>query len=165
MAETKDCWDKAAIVFEGLGKVLVPVLVAYAIWSWNTSASERAAAANIAASERATAATMTQIAIGVLAEPVVLGETSAELRHWATRVLQNPTSPPALSDEEAATLVSEALPWGAGVSISFSGGYGGYGASSEVGYPSFTREIEENLPSEGSDGLSNEEEQLELGDD
>lgn len=104
----KDVWDKAEALSKVVSSVLIPLVVAIALWSWN---SER--------TQQQTASAMTEIAVGILT-----GEPSTEtepLRAWAVSVLQSPSDPPNLSDEAASTLQGIELDvWGVRSSEIFS---------------------------------------------
>lgn len=95
MAEEKDGWDKADITL----KAVTPIVVAIALLVWNNQQSELQMAS-----------TMTGIAVGVLSEEPK-GDGRDPLREWAISVLQNPSSPPVLSDEAASQLRATNLAW------------------------------------------------------
>ncbi len=53
---------------------------------------------------------MTEIAVGILSEEAPVGEIDP-LRDWAISVLQNPSSPPVLTEEAAQQLKFENIGW------------------------------------------------------
>jgi len=92
----KDLWDKVDII----AKALIPVAVALSVLLWN---SER--------TKRDTAAQMITIATSILTSPPENSAPNA-LRQWAISVLQSPQDPPTLTDEAAASLAIQTIPWG-----------------------------------------------------
>lgn len=88
----KDYWDKAEILGKVVGSVLVPLVVALALFMWN---SER--------TRQLTAASVTPLAISILTAAPSDEDTTA-LREWAVAVLNNPSDPPSLTGAAASTL-------------------------------------------------------------
>lgn len=88
----KDYWDKAEILGKVVGSVLVPLVVAVALFIWN---SER--------TRQLTAASITPLAVSILTTAPSDEDTTA-LREWAVAVLNNPSDPPSLTGEAASTL-------------------------------------------------------------
>ncbi|WP_284262028.1 hypothetical protein [Roseicyclus amphidinii] len=88
----KDYWDKAEIMGKVVGSVLVPLVVALALFMWN---SER--------TRQLTAASVTPLAISILTAAPSDEDTTA-LREWAVTVLNNPSDPPSLTDAAASSL-------------------------------------------------------------
>lgn len=96
----KDCWDKVEIMGKFLGAVLIPSAIAFSVYSFNTRASERA-----------TAAQMAGIAVGILMEdPSGNPPSSGALRDWAVDVLKNPGEVTPLGSAAAAQLKLQGLP-------------------------------------------------------
>ncbi|MBU3033633.1 hypothetical protein [Tritonibacter mobilis] len=96
----KDWWDKVEISGKFLGAVLIPAAVAISVYSLNSTASERA-----------TAAQMAGIAVGILMEDSSDKPSSGDaLRVWAVDVLQNPGQVTPLGTDAAKQLYFEGLP-------------------------------------------------------
>jgi len=111
MTEAKDNWYKCEIVANIVAKFFIPAVVAASIFWWN---SER--------TEADSAAKMTEIAISILSQEPSndFFQDSDPIRTWAVKVLQNPSSPPPLSDEAAAQLSRDpSLLMKAGISEGF----------------------------------------------
>ncbi|UPT53263.1 hypothetical protein [Synechococcus phage Yong-L1-251] len=96
MNKAKDFWDKLDIG----ARAAIPVVIAVMVLFWN---SERTKAES--------AAKMTEIAISILTQvPSSEAEQGTDpIRSWAVKVLQNPSKPPALSDDAAAQLSRDPL--------------------------------------------------------
>ena len=116
MSEPKDNWDR----FDILVKPAIAVLAALTLAWWNG-----------ARTEQQTAATMSQIAVGILADKND-NDPNNPLREWAISVLQNPSAPPHLSDEAAERLRNEPL--------NYVGGFGGF--TGPVDFSEFSRQLE-----------------------
>ncbi|WP_027238248.1 hypothetical protein [Leisingera caerulea] len=96
----KDLWDKAEVIGKILGAVLIPAVLGYSVHSYNSTASTRA-----------TAAQMAGIAVGVLMnEPSKDQAAGDALRMWAVDVLENPGEITPLDPSAAKQLLLEGLP-------------------------------------------------------
>lgn len=93
----KDFWDIVEIFAKLFGAILVPSVIAYSVFTWNSERSKLQARAS-----------MIDVAVRVLMakETDPRNET---LREWAALVLQSPSNPPRLSDEAVVALQSEGL--------------------------------------------------------
>lgn len=93
----KDNWDKAEVLSKVAGSVLVPIVVAIAVFAWN---SER--------TKQQTAASIMPLAISILTTAPTDDDTTA-LREWAISVLNDPSDPPALTGKAARSLSAVGL--------------------------------------------------------
>jgi len=93
----KDVWDKTEIVGKTIGAVLIPTIVALAVYIWN---SER--------TKQQTASSRVQMAISILEQSSAEVDNRA-LREWAIAALNSPSDPPPLQGAAAEQLVLKGL--------------------------------------------------------
>ena len=77
----KDCWDKWEVLAKIFGAVLVPILVAFVAYSWNSERTEQAASA-----------AKIELAMSILRSQPLDDGSDASIRSWALAVINHPPS-------------------------------------------------------------------------
>lgn len=97
----KDEWDKFEILAKGLGALLIPAIVAFSVYLWNSQRTEEVKNTNFI-----------DLAVKILSKtPDIDNPEDLALRTWAAQVLASPENPPSFgeAEQEAIVLSSFAL--------------------------------------------------------